>query len=174
MTDIISIRRAELSDLKLLSALAITTFYEAYYTQDDSGDLGEYVVEAFSLARLESELTDPKSTFFIAEIDKKAIGYAKLRKDSPAECLRDQNVIELQRIYVLAQAKGNGTGRKLIAKCLEEAGSEGFEAIWLGVWSQNILAQQFYEKLGFERIGELKFEYGAKLETNFVMKMGIL
>ena len=54
---------------------------------------------------------------------------------------------------------------------LDVAKIKGFDTLWLGVWSQNLLAQKFYEKLGFERIGEMKFEYGSNIETNFVLQI---
>ena len=84
----LSIRKAGISDLKIICALGITTFYEAYFAQDDSKDLANYVLESFGIKQIKRELTDKNSTFFIAEIETSAIGYAKLRENAPAECLQ--------------------------------------------------------------------------------------
>lgn len=170
----ISIRKADISDVKIISALAITTFYEAYFEQDDSINLAEYVIDAFNFRKIKAEIEDKDSTFFIAESDKKAVGYAKLRENSKTECVKVENSIELQRIYILEKMKGKRIGKMLLQKCLDEAKDRKFEMLWLSVWSQNSAAQKFYEKSGFERIGEMKFEYGSQLETNFVMKIDLI
>lgn len=167
------IRQAGVSDFKIISALAITTFYEAYFEQDASINLADYVMNSFSLEKIKNELEDKNSTFFIAEIDKKAVGYAKFREDSQVDCVKNENAVELQRIYILEKMKGKNVGKMLLQKCLDVAKIKGFETLWLGVWSQNFSAQKFYKKLGFERIGEMYFEYGSEIETNFVMQMDL-
>jgi ribosomal protein S18 acetylase RimI-like enzyme len=167
----LSIRQADVSDFKIISALAVTTFYEAYFEQDPSINLADYVTDSFSLKKVKDELEDKNLTFFIAEVDKKAVGYAKLRENSEVDCVKNENSVELQRIYILEKVKGKNVGKMLMQKCIEQAKIKGFEMLWLGVWSQNFSAQRFYGKLGFERIGEMDFEYGSGIETNFVMQI---
>lgn len=168
-TTVINVRLASLSDAKLLSVLGATTFYEAYFEQDDSLDLGAYCVEAFNLEQTEAELKDENSTYFVGEFQGKAVGYAKLREKSTAQGVENLNGIELHRIYILEKLKGKGVGLELIKRCFAEAAQRGFETIWLGVWRYNLPAQRFYEKLGFVKVGELQFEYGDGFEINYVL-----
>ncbi len=167
----LSIRQADISDTNIICALGVTTFYEAYFEQDDSGDLANYVLESFSRAQIEAELNDTNSTFFIAELNGRAVGYAKLRESSTVDCLKNENAIELHRIYILERAKGRGVGGELLNRCFETARAKGYETIWLGVWEENSAAQKFYEKLGFMKVGELEFPYGETVGTNFVLKI---
>lgn len=169
----LSIRQADVSDFKVISALAITTFYEAYFEQDPSINLADYVTDSFSLKKVKYELEDENSTFFIAEMDKKAVGYAKLRENSEVDCVKNENSVELQRIYILDKVKGKNVGKMLMRRCFDEAKQKGFDTLWLGVWSQNFSAQKFYGKLGFEQIGEMQFEYGSNIETNFVLQISL-
>lgn len=169
----LSIRKAEISDLKIICALGITTFYEAYFEQDDPRDLANYVLESFSLEQIEKELRDENSTFFIAEANGRVVGYAKLRENSEVDCLKTGEAIELQRIYILERARGKGIGDALMKRCFDGARAKGYKAIWLGVWERNLAAQRFYEKLGFVKAGELRFLYGEKMETNFVLKLDL-
>ena len=162
----LSIRQANISDTNSICALGVTTFYEAYYEQDEASDLANYVLESFSQAQIEDELNDTDSAFFIAELNGKAVGYAKLRENSTVVCLKNENAVELHRIYILERAKGTGVGDKLMNRCFETARAKGYETIWLGVWEQNSAAQRFYEKLGFMKVGELEFPYGKTVETN--------
>jgi ribosomal protein S18 acetylase RimI-like enzyme len=169
----LSIRQADISDVKIICALGVTTFYEAYYEQDDSGDLANYVLESFSQAQIEAEINDADSTFFIAELNGKAVGYAKLRENSTADYMDNENAVELHRIYILERAKGKGVGRELLNRCIETARAKGYETLWLGVWEQNSSALNFYEKTGFAKVGELQFPYGKAVGTNYVMKIDL-
>jgi ribosomal protein S18 acetylase RimI-like enzyme len=169
----LSIRQADISDVKIICALGVTTFYEAYYEQDNSGDLASYVLESFNQAQIKNEFNDTNSTFFIAELNGKAVGYAKLREDSAVDCLENENAVELHRIYVLERAKGKGVGGALLNRCFAAARAKGYETIWLGVWERNSAAIKFYERLGFVKVGEVLFPYGETIGTNYVMKLGL-
>ena len=167
----LSIRQADISDVKIVCALGVTTFYEAYFEQDDSLDLANYVLESFSRAQIEDELNNTDSTFFIAELNGKAVGYAKLRENSKVDCLENENAVELHRIYILERAKGKSVGGELMNRCFETARAKGYETLWLGVWEQNSSALKFYKKIGFVKAGELQFPYGKTVGTNYVLKI---
>jgi ribosomal protein S18 acetylase RimI-like enzyme len=167
----LSIRQAEISNTNIICALGVTTFYEAYFEQDESSDLASYVLESFSQAQIEEEINNTDSTFFIAELNGKAVGYAKLRENSTVDCLKNENAVELHRIYILERAKGKGVGGKLLNRCFETARAKGYETIWLGVWERNTTALKFYEKIGFLKVGELQFPYGETVGTNYVLKI---
>lgn len=169
----ISIRQADISDIQVICALGVTTFYEAYCLQDESRDLANYVLESFSVEQIEKELSDKNATFFIAEADGCAVGYAKLRENSPAECVRGENAIEIQRIYILEKMKGKRVGNALMRKCFDEARRRNYESVWLGVWERNLAAQKFYRKYGFVKVGELDFPYGETVGTNHILKLDL-
>ena len=167
----LSIRQADVADTNIICALGVTTFYEAYFEQDESSDLADYVLESFSQAQIEVEINNADSTFFIAELNGKAVGYAKLRENSTIDCLKNENAIELHRIYILERAKGKGVGVNLLNRCFETARAKGYETMWLGVWERNAAAIRFYEKIGFAKVGELQFPYGKTVGTNYVLKI---
>jgi diamine N-acetyltransferase len=163
------VRSADITDISLISTLGITTCYEAYFELDVSKDLAAYSLEAFSLEQLTREFEDMNSTFIIAELDSKAIGFAKLREGKRIECLKDKHAIEVQRIYILEKVKGKKFGSYLLEKCFQIGKEKGYETLWLGVWDQNLAAQKFYEKLKFENIGVTEFAYGDETTTSLVM-----
>lgn len=164
----LKIRLAAAQDLALISALGITTCYEAYFELDPSRDLADYCVNFYSLEQLKIELEDENSTYLIAELDERAIGFAKLREGKRIECLEGKNVIEVQRIYVLEKIKGKNVGKALMEKCAEIGKGKGYETIWLGVWDKNFAAQKFYEKIGMKNVGLTDFSDGKNQFINFV------
>lgn len=166
----IEIRKAQETDAKLIRVLGAVTFFEAYFEQDDAHDLANYIHESFDLKKILSEIADKNTTFFIIDLDDHAVGYAKLRENSKVECIKSENSIELQRIYVIERVYGTGIGEQLLKYCLETAKARGFETLWLGVWEENKRAQKFYAKHGFKRVGELEYPYGETVGINFVLE----
>lgn len=167
------IRQATISDINVISALGITTCYEAYFELDPSEELAEYCVNFFSLERVRDEFADSNSTYLIAEFNGKAVGFVKLREGKKIECLAGKNAIEVQRIYILEKMKGKQIGKSLIKKSIEIGREKGYELLWLGVWEKNIAAQKFYEKIGMENIGLTDFSDGKNEFLNFVFAIEI-
>jgi len=169
----VKIRRATASDANLLAALGAATMYETYFETDDPQDMSKYIVDNFNPPSVKAELEDKNNTFFLAEINGKIIGYAKLREGQPVEAVKDKNALELHRLYVLEKMTRHGIGEILMRKCLEEAKSNGFDALWLSVFDLNVRAQKFYEKLGFTQVGETDFFYGEKPFNCFVLMKSV-
>lgn len=170
----LEIRRATLADLDILAALGVTTCYEAYFELDPSADLARYCARAFSAGQIAEELADPASTFLIAETNRRAVGYAKLREGKRVACLGDRHAIEVQRIYLLEKMKGRNFGRLLLERCFAIAREKGYAALWLGVWEKNRAAQKFYEKIGMQCAGETDFSDGENEFINLVYTIDII
>ena len=170
----ISIRQATPDDAVLISVLASTTFYEAYFEQDESENLASYIYPAFAVEALRAEIEDPTSTFFLIFQHGKAVGYARLIDDSTTDGITESRVIELKRFYLLERVWGTGIGNALLNHCIETARNRAFVAIWLGVWEENIRGQRFYAKCGFSKVGTLTFPYGDVDGTNLVLQKLIL
>lgn len=166
--DELKIRTADLSDLNLISALGITTCYEAYFEIDPSHELADYCVKFFDLNRLRSELNDPSVTLLIAEFRGNAIGFAQLREHNQVEGVEGQDAIEVQRIYLLERVKGQKIGAALMEKCCAIGREKGYKTIWLGVWEKNIKAQEFYHSIGMALVGTTDFSDGKNEFLNLV------
>ena len=164
----VTIRPATTDDINILAALGTTTCYEAYFEIDPSSDLADYCARIYSPENIRTEFNDPNSTYFIAEINDRSVGFAKLRENNRVDCLGDAHAIELQRIYVLERLKGQNVGKALITRCLDSAREKGYDTLWLGVWEKNMRAQRFYEKIGMNNIGTTDFSDGKNSFINFV------
>jgi GNAT superfamily N-acetyltransferase len=169
----LTIRQADSNDARLISALGIVTFYEAYFEQDTPEDMANYLAETFSIEQMERDIADPDATFYIALLDGKAVGYAKLLRNSTAEGLTGASPIELKRIYLVERIWGRGVGSRLLDHCIEAARQAGHESIWLGVWEANARGLSFYRKHGFVRVGTITFPYGDTVGINHVLEKKI-
>ena len=169
----LNIRKATLADVNLISALAITTHYEAYFELDPSHDLADYCINFFNLETVKSELENPKQTYFIVEFQGNAVGFFLLREGKKIACMEGKNAIELQRIYLIEKMKGKKIGKMMIEKSGEVGREKGYETLWLGVWDKNVEAQRFYEKIGMKNVGVTDFSDGKNSFINFVFAKDI-
>ena len=77
---------------------------------------------------------------------------------------------ELQRIYLKKKYQGKGFAAPLMEAIENRCRTENNSAyLWLGVWSVNLKAIRYYEKQGFERIGEHIFNIGDDAQTDWLM-----
>ncbi len=173
MKDEIIIRKADIADAKIVAMLGVVTFYEAYFEQDAAGDLADYIAETFAFETIASEISDRTNTFLIAYRGEKAVGYAKLIRDSRTNDVTGQRPIELKRIYTVERVWGSGVGLALLDQCRSLAKSEGFDTLWLGVWQENQRGQNFYRKHGFRKVGVITFPYGDSVGINDVMEISL-
>lgn len=168
----IHIRQATHDDAKSLTDLAYTTFWDAFahHPKNAPDDLNHYMRQAFNLEQISSELADPSSVFLIAEIDGKAAGYAKLIIGSTEDDITAARPIELSRLYSHQEYVGKGVGQNLMDACFERARRHDHDVMWLGVWEFNPRAQRFYEKNGFQVVGEHTFLLGSDPQTDLLMQ----
>jgi diamine N-acetyltransferase len=166
----ITVRRATLDDVNLLTKLGAQTFNEAFAADNTPQNMAAYLASNFNVAQQTGELADDSSTFLIAEVDGSAAGYAKLHAGAPAENVKGTEPIELVRLYVSRSWLGRGVGEVLMRACLDEARGAGYKTIWLGVWERNARAQAFYRKWNFHAVGEYPFQLGSDTQTDILME----
>jgi GNAT superfamily N-acetyltransferase len=169
----LNIRRARIEDANLLAELGAQTFAETFTEDNAPEDMAAYLAASFNIEQLTAELTDPLSTFFIAEIDGDAAGYAKIHSGEALDGVGGQKPIELVRLYVSRKWLGRGVGQALMQRCIDEARETGFLTIWLGVWERNSRALAFYRRWDFREVGEHIFQLGADPQRDILMQRAI-
>ncbi|MBC7438539.1 MAG: GNAT family N-acetyltransferase [Flavobacterium sp.] len=91
---------------------------------------------------------EAKSVYFVIENDGKILGGAGVKQLENEE----KNICELQKMYVLSDARNLGLGAKLIENCLQKAIEFGFESCYLETMPNMENAQKLYKKVGFDYI----------------------
>lgn len=164
------LRKAAVSDTALLAELGARTFSAAFAKDNTPEDMADYLASNFNHVRMAEELADADSTFFIAEAEQVAAGYAKIKNGKAPSCVTNNQTIELVRLYILPEYFGKGVGEALLRACFAEAKQLGYQTIWLGVWENNRRAQAFYRKFGFKDVGEHIFQLGSDAQTDKIME----
>lgn len=172
----IRIRRAQDEDAALIAELGARTFSETFAADNRAEDMSAYLDKTFGAEKQAAEIADPLTTFFIAEIEGAACGYAQVRAcdegDVPS-CVEGESPAELVRIYAAREWLGRGVGAALMRACLEEARRAGRKTMWLGVWERNFRAQQFYIAHGFRVVGSHVFRLGSDPQNDLLMSRAL-
>ena len=169
--DHILIKRVKLSDVKDLLLISKQTFFETFSESNTEEDMIKYLEEEFNRDKLTSELTDKNSEFYFAAFEENIIGYLKLNFGQSQTEIKDNNALEIERIYVLRDFHGKRVGQLLYEKALQIAKKMNAAYIWLGVWEKNPKAISFYKKNGFIEFDKHLFKLGNDEQTDIMMKL---
>lgn len=133
-----------------------------------------YLENSFSTDKLNAQLNDPYCAYYFAKLDHQIIGYLKLNSGLSQTELKEENALEIERIYVLKEFQGKKVGQRLLEKAIQIARELEVEFLWLGVWDENPDAIRFYQKNGFVEFDRHIFMLGKEVQTDILMKLPIL
>jgi diamine N-acetyltransferase len=165
------IRKINIDHLTQLQKIGKTTFAETFTEHNTKEDLDKYLEESFSNEKLSSELNNPHSSFYFAEIENNVVGYLKINFGASQTELKDNEALEIERIYVLQAYHGKKLGQALYEKAIQIANEKKVQYLWLGVWEKNNKAIQFYKKNGFVQFDTHIFKLGNDEQTDIMMKL---
>ena len=171
MIDDLLIRECTMEDLPILKALSETTFIDSFGEENNEQDLKAYLLDNFSVEKLDKELRNQHSRYYIALFRGKPAGYMKVNFENAHTEKNYGDSLEVQRIYVLKKFIGQKIGKSLMERAMEIARSRDLHYLWLGVWERNTAAIGFYERMGFKKIGEHVFVIGNDKQLDYIMKL---
>lgn len=107
-----------------------------------------YMLEMmYNLKSLQEQVEQRGHVFLLAEDEGGFVGFASY------ECHYKKETTKIHKIYVMPTGQGKGVGRCLISEIAGMAAESGDRLLQLNVNKHNP-AIQFYEKLGFRKVGD--------------------
>jgi putative acetyltransferase len=91
--------------------------------------------------------TLPRALYLVVEMGGRVVGGGGVAPLAGAEA----DVCELRKMYFLKEARGRGTGRQLLERCIAAARELGYRTMYLETLTGMEAAQHLYEQLGFRR-----------------------
>ena len=167
----IKIEQINQSHIEALQQIGRQTFAETFAESNTAANMAKYLEEAYSFEKLNEEINNPNSFFYFAIMDEKVIGYLKLNMGGSQTELKDNDALEIERIYVLKAFHGKKVGQLIFDKAIEIAKELHVAYVWLGVWEENKRALQFYTKNGFVEFDQHVFVLGDEAQTDIMMKL---
>lgn len=173
MNNSYQLKKVGYADLSALQRISVQTFNEAFAHQNTAENMRLYIEQSLSLEKLEEEVKNPHSAFYVISNEEELIAYCKLNvEDAQTERL-DRNAVEIERVYVLKSHQGKGWGKCFIDHALSIARQQSSPFIWLGVWEKNESAIGFYKKLGFREFDRHVFMLGNDAQTDSLMRLDL-
>ncbi len=177
------IKRMGWDDLDALVNISQRTFLETFGMNYNPKDLNEYMETRLSRHALGNELADVKNVFFSVwdENADALTGYIKIipqsRKfleDLEEQHIEPQNSTYLERFYLLKSFHGKGIAQKAMQATLDwiKSNTES-DAIHLTVFTENPRAYTFYQRFGFEHVGNTVYMVGYHPDTEFVYLLNL-
>jgi GNAT superfamily N-acetyltransferase len=161
-------RNATAADAALMSRLGAETFTETFGHLYTPENLAAFL-KTHSVGNWTTELTDPRFTIRLAGQDGEAIAFAKLGPPGlPFEVTGP--TAELRQFYVRGPWQGTGVARVLMDWVIGESRRRGAEELYLSVFVDNVRAQRFYARYGFEPVGSYAFMVGSHADEDIIMR----
>lgn len=171
------VRRANSEDAARLGSFAADLFRDAYGPTHPEPTLSQYLSASFSTDALRARVADSTRTFLLAENESADwLGYAELRVGLPdlkrvtiARALPTERALEIVRFYVAPSHHGQGVAQALMRAAEHLAVESGAGVLWLQAWQEAAQALRFYEKVGFEIYGTAIFEFGERVDHDYLL-----
>jgi diamine N-acetyltransferase len=166
----IIIEKVTIADTETLLAFSKKTFYEFFAHLNEPANMEAYSAVAFTTECIAEQINNPDSEFYFARLNGEVVGYLKLNFNDAQTEFRDENAMEVERIYLSGEHHGKGVGKQLMDFALAISRNRQFNYVWLGVWEHNDKAKRFYSRYGFEVCGSHDFMLGDDRQTDLLMK----
>lgn len=143
-----TLRRIEASDNAELARIIRGSLEELGYALDGT------VYTDPNTDRMFDCYQTPRTAYWIAESDGEMLGGSGIGEIVGI----NENICELQRMFLKKEARGLGIGMALMNQCLEFAKDAGFDQVYIETFPKMPGALKLYERSGFKyvdnRIGE--------------------
>ncbi len=151
------------ADATRLSEVALRSYRQHYlHLWHDGG--AWYIDRCFTVDGLRQEMADPNSAWFMVAQDGESaagepVGFIKLNIDKPLAGDDAQHTLELERIYLVQEATGQGVGKAALQFVFDYARQHGKTLVWLKAMDSSTDAIAFYEKAGFTQCGTYHLDF---------------
>lgn len=170
----LNLRSAVTEDAEALSQLATESFVAAFGHLYRAEDLALFLRDYRSVRKYREHLADPATRIQLAEVGGAPAAYCLIvlgeGMDERPEP-RPAWPAFLSQLYCAPGMPGQGLGAALLEWALAEAHGWGADAVQLSVFSENVGAQRFYGRHGFEHVADIDFWVGNHRDHEFLYEL---
>ena len=166
----LAIRRATPADADALSRISRRTFTAAFGHLYPDEDLQAFLTDSYAPDVCARILADDAYAIWLLEDGTEAVGHAMAGPCGLPHPDVAPGDGELKRLYVLDSVQNSGWGGRLFQAALDWLERNGPRTLWISVWSENLGAQRFYGRHGFEKVGEYEFPVGRVRDREFMLR----
>lgn len=159
----IHVRKAAIYDAEMISLIGKISFRKAFeHFFNNKKEMDTYLRKVYNPDKIAVSIGKENNVYFLAMIDERPVGFAKVKKHSLNDQIDANFQMELQKLYVFPGYQGQGVGRALIKEVKKLAIEIYPDYLWLDTYISNERAIQFYERNGFSITGDHHFTIGSQ------------
>ena len=164
----LTIKAATEADFPTIRQIAYDTWPQTFGQILSEQQIAYMLDLMYSLPSLQAQVQQQGHVFLLASEAENPLGYISYELN-----YQQTTATKIHKIYILPQAQGKGVGKALIDAATAVGLANQNEALLLNVNKYN-KALQFYERIGFEVIGQEDIDIGEGfLMEDFTMKKPI-
>jgi ribosomal protein S18 acetylase RimI-like enzyme len=164
----IKISKAKSKDFETIQAIAKMTWPVAYNEILSKAQLDYMLDKMYSFETLSDDLNYKEHHFYMATENDTCLGFTSIEHN-----YLKKEVTRIHKLYILPNTQGKGIGKCLVDAIVNFALEQKSTSITLNVNRFN-KAVAFYEKIGFDIIGEEDIEIGnGYLMEDYMMEKKI-
>ena len=146
------IKKAGIDDIPLIRELTFRVWPQTYASILSQEQIDYMLEMMYSESSLKNQMTKDGCQFIIVYENGNPVGFASYSEEETQRW-------KLNKIYVLQNQQGKGTGKYMINYIIEEIKKLNANSLYLQVNRYNN-AKTFYEKLGFAEIDFINLDIG--------------
>lgn len=146
------IKKATVADIPLIRELTYRVWPQTYISILTQEQIDYMLEMMYSTSSLQKQITSDGCQFIIVYDNGNPVGFASYSEEEPQRW-------KLNKIYVLQNQQGKGTGKYVINYILEEIKKQSGTSLFLQV-NQHNKAKTFYERLGFVETDFINLDIG--------------
>lgn len=146
------IRKVSIEDIPLIRELTFRVWPQTYASILSQAQIDYMLEMMYSESSLKIQMTEDGCQFIIVYEDGNPVGFASYSEEQPQRW-------KLNKIYILQNQQGKGTGKFVINYIIEEIKKQNARSLFLQV-NQHNNAKTFYEKLGFNEVDFINLDIG--------------
>ncbi|WP_442902913.1 MULTISPECIES: GNAT family N-acetyltransferase [Gordonia] len=162
-----------------VAEVAAATFPLACPPHSSPDDIAGFIKANLAEANFADYIAGNESDVLVARTpDGTTVGYSLVHHRPPSDpdvaaVVGEEPSSELSKMYVLPDHHSRGRtdppAQLLMRAAIKTARDRGSVLVWLGVNQENVRAQRFYVKMGFERAGVKTFDLNGSIENDFIL-----
>jgi N-acetylglutamate synthase-like GNAT family acetyltransferase len=157
------IKKAITKDIPLIRELTFRVWPQTYASILTQEQIDYMLDMMYSEGSLLKQITEQGCQFIIVYEDGNPVGFASYNEEEPQRW-------KLNKIYILQNQQGKGTGKFVINYIIEEIKKQNAASLFLQVNQYNN-AKSFYERLGFREVDFINLDIGKGFFMNdFIME----
>ena len=146
------IKKAGTSDIPLIRELTFRVWPQTYASILSQEQIDYMLEMMYSESSLKKQMTEGGCQFIIIYENGNPVGFASYSEEETQRW-------KLNKIYVLQNQQGKGTGKYVINYIIEEIKKQNAASLFLQV-NQHNNAKAFYERLGFSEVDFINLDIG--------------